>query len=66
MSNWVCYECGGTDVWELAWVRTNRISWMLDYEEDVLGYSDAWTKPSARCLDCDKKVFLTKGDVDNA
>ena len=38
MSKWVCYECGGTDVWELSWVCANRISWMLMYDEDV--YTD--------------------------
>ena len=61
MSKWICVECEGTNVWELSWVRANRISWMLDYEEDILGYSDAWPKPSARCMDCDKKVFLVEG-----
>ena len=60
---WVCVKCGGTDVWELSWVRANRISWMLDYEEDVLGYSDVWPKLSTRCMNCDKKVNLIEKET---
>ncbi len=60
MSKWVCYECGGTDVWELSWVRANRISWMLMYDEDELGYSEDWPKPSTRCMNCNKRVNLIK------
>lgn len=55
MSKWVCYECGGTDVWELSWVRANRISWMLVYEEDV--HTD-FINPKSRCNNCNKEVHL--------
>jgi hypothetical protein len=55
MSKWVCYECGGTDVWELSWVRANRISWMLMYDDDI--YTD-YEHPRSRCDDCGKEVQL--------
>ena len=61
MSNWVCYECGSTDVWELAWVRTNRISWMLVYEEDV--HTD-YLEPKTRCNSCNKEVQLIEECID--
>lgn len=57
MSKWVCYECGGTDVWELSWVCANRISWMLMYDEDV--YTD-FINPKSRCNTCNKEVHLIK------
>ena len=62
MSKWVCYECGSTDVWELSWVRSNRISWMLTYDEDV--YTD-YEHPRSRCDDCGKDVQLIEKDDDN-
>ena len=62
MSKWVCYECGSTDVWELSWVRANRISWMLTYDEDV--YTD-YEHPRSRCNDCCKDVQLIEKDDDN-
>lgn len=55
MSKWTCYECGGTNVWERSWVRVNRISWMLEYDEDV--YTD-YLEPIAMCKSCDKDVQL--------
>jgi hypothetical protein len=62
MSKWVCYECGGTNVWELSWVRANRISWMLEYDEDV--YTD-YLKPRTRCDDCNDEVILIEKETDN-
>jgi hypothetical protein len=59
MSKWICYECGGTNVWERSWVSANRISWMLVYDEDV--YTD-YEKPRSRCDDCNKDVELIKGE----
>ena len=38
MTSWVCSECGSADIFELGWIRTNRISWMLEYDVDVLEY----------------------------
>lgn len=55
MSKWICLECGGTNVWELSWVRANRISWMLTYDDDV--YTD-YEQPQSRCDDCGKNVIL--------
>ena len=61
MIKWVCYECGGTNVWERSWVCANRISWMLVYDEDV--YTDE-LHPKSKCDDCNKEVFLVeKGDT---
>ena len=65
MSKWACVECGGTNVWELSWVRTNRISWMLEYGEDVHAYTDTYPVPQTKCMDCDKKVFLVQKEFDN-
>jgi hypothetical protein len=62
MSKWVCYECGGTNVWELSWVRANRISWMLEYDEDV--YTD-YLKPRTRCDDCNDEVILIEKEIDD-
>jgi hypothetical protein len=59
MSKWVCYECGGTNVWERSWVRATRISWMLVYNEDV--YTD-YEEPRSRCEDCNKDVELIEGE----
>ena len=61
MTKWVCYECGGTNVWERSWVCANRISWMLVYDEDV--YTDE-LHPKSKCDECNKEVFLVEiGDT---
>tara|TARA_R110000737_G_scaffold348609_1_gene382875 strand:- start:211 stop:405 length:195 start_codon:yes stop_codon:yes gene_type:complete len=59
---WACAKCGGTDVWELSYVRSNRISWMLDYEDDVIEYEDAWPNPQSKCMNCAEIVHIIEID----
>ena len=65
MSKWAWPECGSTDVWEISWVRANRISWMLEYDEDVRGYSETYPHPKSKCMDCGEKVVLIQKENDN-
>lgn len=60
-----CSECGSTDVWQMSWVRANRISWMLDYNEDVRGYSETWPQPQAKCMECGEKVNLIEKESEH-
>ena len=59
---WACSKCGGTDVWELSYVRSNRISWMLDYADDVIEYDDAWPNPQCKCMNCVEMVHIIEID----
>ena len=64
MTKWVCYECGGTNVWELSWVRANRISWMLMWDDDVHAYTDTFPASNTKCMDCGKLVELKEEQYD--
>lgn len=64
MSQWSCPECGSTDVWELSWVRANRISWMMEYDEDVRGYTEKYPQPQSKCMDCGELINPIKKEDD--
>jgi len=51
-----CPKCDSTNVWQMSWVRANRISWMLDFEEDVMGYSEPQPQPQCKCMECGELI----------
>ena len=57
MSKFICSECGSADIFELGWVRTNRISWMLEYGVDFLEYHSIHPKPQTKCMECGEVMF---------
>ena len=46
MTSWKCYECEGYNLFETSLVRINRLSFLIDDEEDVMPISTAMTYPS--------------------
>lgn len=65
MSNWICSECGSADVFELGWVRTNRISWMLEHDVDVVECHDIYPKPQSKCMECGEHMHPHRKEYDN-
>lgn len=57
-ANFICYECGGYDVFESMYVRINRLACIVDEEEDLMEMS----KPSAWCDTCEDTVILIEAD----
>lgn len=66
MTTWACANCGGTNLWELSWVRTNRLSFLMEYDEDVHTYDDIWPQPQCKCDDCgEDRVHVIEKDEEN-
>ena len=58
MKSWICYKCGGYNVFETMLVRINRLACIIDDQEDVLEME----KPTSWCEDCGKSVILIEAD----
>ena len=41
MESWICYKCGGYNVFETMLVRINRLACIIDNYEDLRGLEDA-------------------------
>ena len=41
MESWICYKCGGYNVFETMLVRINRLACIIDTYEDLRGLEDA-------------------------
>ena len=41
MESWICYKCGGYNVFETMLVRINRLACIIDSFEDLRGLEDA-------------------------
>ena len=59
MEIWICYKCGGYNVFETMLVRINRLACIIDTYEDLRGLEDA----KGWCEDCDEYVELIETDV---
>ena len=58
MTSWKCYECEGYNLFETSLVRINRLSFLIDDEEDVL----PMPSPQCWCDDCDGYVIDVEAD----
>ena len=52
MTSWKCYECEGYNLFETSLVRINRLSFLIDDEEDVM----PMPSPQCWCDDCEDYV----------
>ena len=50
--HYICYDCGGYNVFESMLVRINRLACIVDDAEDLIGIPN----PIAWCEDCDEFV----------
>jgi len=57
-----CYQCGGTNLWSLMWVRANPISFMMVFDEDTEPYEEVYPNDYHKCDDCKKQVQIIEGD----
>ena len=59
MESWICFKCGGYNVFETMLVRINRLACIIDTYEDLREPEDArgW------CEDCYEYVDLIETDV---
>jgi hypothetical protein len=58
MTSWKCYECEGYNLFETSLVRINRLSFLIDDEDDVL----PMPSPKCWCDDCDGYVIAVEAD----
>ncbi len=59
METWICYKCGGYNVFETMFVRINRLACIIDTYEDLREPEDA----KGWCEDCYEYVELIETDV---
>ena len=59
MENWICYKCGGYNVFETMLVRIIRLACIIDIYEDLRGLEDA----KGWCEDCDEYVNLIRAEL---
>lgn len=50
-----CYECNGTNLWSLMWVRANPLAIVLEPHYDTEPYTQGMNEYH-KCDDCNKQV----------